>query len=96
VILGHEAPRVGELRESGDDLLATPEARRIRSRILSAYYLPDRGNKLLYSSISPVNTFRVIFNYYFGTNLDLLPDYTYHAIRDLSNIRGFERVIDDK
>ncbi|HEY9078355.1 MAG TPA: hypothetical protein VIO61_17600 [Anaerolineaceae bacterium] len=42
--------------------------------VLNAYYLPDEGSKQLYPSISPVNSFRVIFNTYFGTNLSLLPD----------------------
>ena len=49
---------------------------RIRERhaILNAYYLPGDGSKKLYPSISPVNTFRVVFSHYFGADLDLLPD----------------------
>jgi len=43
-------------------------------KILNAYYLPDTDKSVLYSSISPVNSFRLIFNLYFGTNLPLLPD----------------------
>jgi hypothetical protein len=42
--------------------------------ILDAYYLPDGGDALLYPTISPVNTFRVIFDYYFGADLGLLDD----------------------
>lgn len=42
--------------------------------ILNAYYLPGEGLPPLYESISPVNTFRVIFNSYFGTNYELLED----------------------
>jgi hypothetical protein len=42
--------------------------------IFSAYYLPDGGNSVLYQSITPVNTFRLIFNYYFGANYKLLND----------------------
>ena len=45
--------------------------------ILSAYYLPDGGNADLYPTISPVNTFRVIFNEYFGANLPLRPDQSF-------------------
>jgi len=45
-----------------------------RMSILNAYYLPDGGDELLYPSISPVNSFRVIFNYYFGAGFELLPD----------------------
>jgi len=50
-----------------------------RMRILNAYYLPDGGEKILYPSISPVNTFRLIFNRYFGTNYPLLDDTAYHS-----------------
>lgn len=42
--------------------------------ILNAYYLPGEVLPPLYESISPVNTFRVIFNSYFGTNYELLED----------------------
>ena len=42
--------------------------------ILNAYYLPGGGEQLLYESISPVNSFRVIFNHYFGADYELLED----------------------
>jgi len=45
--------------------------------ILNAYYLPGKDNQLLYESITPVNSFRIIFNLYFGTNYDLLEDEGY-------------------
>jgi hypothetical protein len=45
--------------------------------ILNAYYLPGDGNSRLYPSISPVNTFRLIFNQYFGGKYPLLDDQTY-------------------
>lgn len=51
-----------------------------RVKILNAYYLPDGGNDLVYESITPVNTFRLIFNQYFNENLDLLPDHSYHRM----------------
>jgi hypothetical protein len=41
---------------------------------LNAYYLPQGGGRNLYPTISPVNSFRVIFNTYFGGHLDLLKD----------------------
>jgi len=44
---------------------------------LLAYYLPDKGSAKLYPTISPVNTFRLIFDEYFGANYPLLPDITY-------------------
>jgi len=48
-----------------------------RSSILNAYYLPSGGSDHLYASISPVNSFRVVLDTYFGANLALLPDRTY-------------------
>ena len=45
--------------------------------ILNAYHLPDIDEQELYHSISPVNSFRLIFNTYFGGNYDLLEDITY-------------------
>ncbi len=47
--------------------------------ILNAYHLPGDGDSKLYESISPVNTFRVIFNRYFGANLELLEDRSYYS-----------------
>jgi hypothetical protein len=45
---------------------------------LLAYYLP-KGSEKLYPSISPVNSFRLIFDEYFGANYPLLPDLTYYS-----------------
>ena len=45
--------------------------------ILNAYYFPDADKSVLYPSITPVNSFRLAFNLYFGTNYDLLPDESY-------------------
>jgi hypothetical protein len=50
-----------------------------RMMILNAYYLPDSGSKELYPNISPVNTFRVIFDTYFGAKLPLLEDKSYYS-----------------
>jgi hypothetical protein len=47
---------------------------REKSGILNAYLLPGHGAAGLYPSISPVNSFRVVFNSYFGTALPMLPD----------------------
>lgn len=53
-----------------------------RMRILNAYYLPGHSQKL-YSSITPVNTFRIIFDEYFAQNYDLLNDASYFSKYDL-------------
>jgi len=46
-------------------------------KIMNAYHLPGAAPDLLYDSITPVNSFRLIFNHYFGTNFELLEDKTY-------------------
>lgn len=47
--------------------------------ILLAYYLPDGGSEKLYPGMTPVNTFRILFNHYFGANFPLLEDRNYYA-----------------
>ncbi len=47
--------------------------------ILNAYYFPDKYYESLYDSISPVNSFRVIFNHYFGAKLEKLEDKYYFS-----------------
>jgi len=64
--------------------------------VLNAYYLPDFDKNVLYPSITPVNSFRLIFNHYFNTHFELLPDksyafvderhpYTFFDVTDLVN-----------
>jgi hypothetical protein len=43
---------------------------------LNAYYFSDKNYSLLYDSISPVNSFRIVLNKYFNTDLPLLKDST--------------------
>jgi hypothetical protein len=50
-----------------------------QQEILNAYYFPDRDYHLLYSKISPVNSFRVVFNKYFLESKPLLPDRAYKS-----------------
>ena len=49
-----------------------------RLQILNAYYLPGDASLDLYSEISPVNSFRVVFDNYFGTEYGLLPDLSFN------------------
>ena len=59
------------------DLTSKPSQ---RMPILNAYYLPGvQMDKLLYPSISPVNSFRVVLNTYFGQHLPILEDRSYYA-----------------
>lgn len=51
-----------------------------RFSILNAYFLPSNTNSdLLYNSITPVNSFRIIFNSIFQADYKLLPDQSYFA-----------------
>ena len=43
-------------------------------KILNAMYLPGMDYSEIPESISPVNTFRLIFNHYFGAEYEILPD----------------------
>ena len=48
--------------------------------ILNAYYLPAKaGTSPPYNSITPVNSFRWIFNQFFGANYSLLRDASYES-----------------
>jgi hypothetical protein len=53
-----------------------------RMNILNVYYLPDGGDQLLYQSISPVNSFRIIMDYYFDSDYGLLEDLSYYSSID--------------
>jgi hypothetical protein len=50
-----------------------------RLPILYAVYTPPGDTLPLYRSITPVNTFRVLLDHYFGTNLGLLDDREYYT-----------------
>lgn len=56
---------------------ATDMELREKMGILNAYYLPGVDSSVLYPAITPVNSFRVVLDLYFGTELGLLPDKSY-------------------
>lgn len=60
---------------------------RVYFGLLNAYYLPDGGAKRLYSSITPVNSFRIILDHYFATRLGLLEDRSYFVDRPSRALR---------
>ena len=53
-----------------------------RLGILNAYYFPDGIYANLYPSITPVNSFRVVLDQFFGTQLGLLEDQSYFSTFD--------------
>jgi hypothetical protein len=50
-----------------------------RFSILNAYYLPQGKEQALYETITPVNTFRLIFDEYFNSRLGFLADRSYYS-----------------
>lgn len=50
-----------------------------RYSILNAYYFPDGNYDAVYPTITPVNSFRIVFNQFFGADLDVLDDKNYFA-----------------
>ena len=65
----------------GDHGPTIPSSPQQRMRNLNVYYLPG-ANAPVYSTITPVNTFRIIFNTYFGQNLPLLEDISLYSDYD--------------
>jgi len=50
-----------------------------RMTILNAYYFPGGRYDELYQTISPINSFRVVLNTFFGASLELLPDRSFFS-----------------
>jgi membrane-anchored protein YejM (alkaline phosphatase superfamily) len=68
--------------DHGPDANLDPESAensdlREKMGILNAYYFPDRDYADLYADITPVNTFRVVLNHFFGTDFQLLENRNY-------------------
>ena len=63
-----------------------------RMSIFNAYYLPDQNTELIYDSITPVNSFRLILNAYFNANYELLEDRSYFS--DATHPYNFTDVTD--
>jgi hypothetical protein len=50
-----------------------------RYSILNAYHFPSVSSEEIPEDISPVNTFRFIFNHYFDAELEILPNHHYFS-----------------
>jgi hypothetical protein len=83
ILAGSQTPPViilqGDHGPGSKLVWSSPEASCLweRSSILNAYYLPEAGKQALYPAITPVNSFRIVLNSIFGTQLPLVPDRTY-------------------
>ncbi len=74
---GPYPPRLLEENREFNWDTATGDELRQKMGILNAYYLPGVDTSGLYPSMTPVNSFRLVFNLYFGAGLKLLPDLNY-------------------
>jgi hypothetical protein len=68
--------------DHGDELYLdrenpTREGIEVRTAILNAVYFSDRAYDQFYPSLTPVNTFRIVLNHWFGTSYPLLADQVY-------------------
>ncbi|MEX2014751.1 MAG: hypothetical protein WD885_02345 [Candidatus Saccharimonadales bacterium] len=61
-----------------------------RHGILNTYYFPDRNYSKLYPDITPVNSFRLILDQYFGQKNQLLPDRSYFSNNKANEYRLFD------
>ncbi len=72
---------------------ASAEVLRRKFPILNAYYLPGIEDPGLYPTITPVNSFRKVFNLYFDAGLPMLPDRSF-AWQDKDHRYTFVEVTD--
>lgn len=80
IIQGDHGP-ASSFYVDGNPLWLNPTDKQLdeRTGILNAYYFGGRKNKYFRADISPVNTFRVIFNSYFSAEYPLLKDETWFS-----------------
>jgi hypothetical protein len=63
----------------GDHGIEKARTEEERMLIFNAYFIPDESYDSLYQEITPVNTFRVVFNELFGAQYPLLVDVSYYS-----------------
>ncbi|MCR4324759.1 MAG: sulfatase-like hydrolase/transferase [Candidatus Curtissbacteria bacterium] len=88
--------------DNGESVPENSESYFIHSAILNALYLPNKEDPSkpvdyakmgLSPNLSPLNTFRTILNYYFGTNLPILENKTYFSLND-DRVYDFKDITD--
>jgi hypothetical protein len=70
------------LRRNVDPANATSKALGMKYHIMTAFHLPGVRASAVPDSVTPVNVFRMVFNQYFGTSLEMLPDRAYISTQD--------------
>ena len=77
IIEGSRTPPI--IIVQGDHGSSIGDDPRVRMSILNAYYVDEATRADLYPTITPVNSFRIIFNHYFGTNYPILEDLSFRV-----------------
>ena len=77
IIADSSTPPIIIIQADHGAILAPPND---RMDILNAYYLPGVSNDPIAANISPVNTFRLIFNRYFGGKYNYLENKAYFSV----------------
>jgi hypothetical protein len=72
---------------------ATVDELKAKMGILNAFYFPDGDYRDLNRQVTSVNTFRIVFEKYFGTEFKRLPDRSY-AFPDIFKIYDFYDITD--
>ncbi|MEA2499230.1 MAG: hypothetical protein QOH26_1635, partial [Actinomycetota bacterium] len=90
---GPHPPRYQATEDFFDWTTATRAELGEKLRILNTYYLPGVDQDRLYPSISPVNSFRLIFDLYFGADMPLLKDRSF-VFHDWHHLYDFTDVTD--
>jgi len=94
ILQADEGPFPQRYGNSSRSWLDADEAElRMKTGILNAYYFPDGDYRMLYGTITPVNSFRIVFNKFFGATFEKLPDRIY-ASPDVFQIYDFFDVTD--
>jgi hypothetical protein len=77
-------------------LEATPAELRSKTGIINAYYLPGFDKSNLYHSITPVNSFKLVLNHYFGMELEFSPDDTFSSGKEKYGFKNVTNEIRDR
>jgi hypothetical protein len=72
---------------------ATVDELKAKMGILNTFYFPDGDYRDIDRQVTSVNTFRIVFDKYFGTKLERVPDRSY-VFPDIFTIYDFHDITD--